>query len=1151
MRLQRLTLQGFKSFAHKTEFHFPSGLTAILGPNGAGKSNLAEAVRWALGETAYSNLRARRTEDVIFAGSESRPRSGLGQVSLHFDNADRWLDTDFSEVVITRRAHRDGVNEYLINGSRVRLRDIHELLARAGLGPGAQVVIGQGLVDATLSLRPEDRRSLFEEAAGIAFYRMRRQEALGRLAHTRENMTRLEDILSEIRPRLRSLERQHRRLAEREELARRLQGLLGQWYSRRWRETQAALETWQARQAEARTALEAAQQERRQTTERLDALRGELAGLEGRERSVRDRRERLGREAAVGEERLRHQEERHSELEAELGRLEARRGELRGELEELRARRQSLREPLREVQSRLRTLEQGVRVREAEAQARRQAADQARRAVLERETELAALDRRMEAARSELVELPQAVELPPPPAEAEDEAARLTAELEALQPRAGQLEARTKEIHARLRETLKRERELSVQLDAAQEAWRRRQQALEALLPFEGEVSGLRGLIGPVADLLKVPPGLELAVAAALESQAPHLAVETWPDAQAVIEALARAQGRRATVWPLDALRHRDGGLPQGRGVLGRASDLVGSEERYRPLLSSLLGRVLVVEDVTAGRRLLGRLNGDAYTLVTVEGQVLLEGGAVRGGSPERLQATFNGGYRRGLRDLARATGRLESLRGELERARTTARELAAELEELDGARSRLEARRHKLSAASQEAQARLAGAREELRWAEHRAAEAETRHRRLEQEIARLQEALRAAGQALEEARQLLLGRERALEEREQAQNIPAELQAKAAELKTEDAALEDLERRLEADAHRTEATLASGRERLSGLEGEQAALAGRLEQARAELEQVSRELTGLEGRLAPLRWEHQTLQTEMQTGRELADLEHAASQATLERRRLEDRLESLTQELERDWEAYDLPLDHTRQLTLEGFSQAAEGVAQEQLEEELRSTKARLRAIGSVDPEMAREYATVKERHDHLETQLEDLRAASGDLEAVIAELDVTMRQRFQETLATVNAHFQHFFSRLFDGGQAALELAQDAEWHEAGVEIIARPPGKRRQPLSSLSGGERSLTSVALIFALLKTNPLPFTVLDEVDAMLDEANVGRFRETLLELAREVQFIVITHNRVTIEAANTLYGVTMGDDGVSRVLSLQLEEALAQASN
>ncbi|MGN6564533.1 MAG: chromosome segregation protein SMC [Thermomicrobiales bacterium] len=1195
LRLKRLELQGFKSFASRTVFDLAEGVTAVIGPNGSGKSNFSDAVRWVLGEQSNTALRGRRGEDVIFAGGGGRAALGMAEAIMTLDNTGGELPLEFSEVTIARRIFRDGDTQYLINGGRVRLRDV--LAVTAPLGQ-SYTVIGQGLVDAALSARPEERRGLFEHAAGITPFRIKRAEAERRLAETEANCARLLDLRAELEPRLKSLERAAKGAQEWNELRERLRGMQQRLYADLWREAAAALAAAEAAENEARTArdtasariaeLTAAAEETREATERQAKERRALAEQQA---AIARWLEPLRRELAVDEERLAAARRRLADTRDRAASLAARRETLAADVtageRDLAALETALTEARQAAEAAERDLAGAEQQRAALARRerdlaaatasgerdrlamlRRRAASEERRAALVRDreragTETAAAGERLAALVADLAALDTALRqntaCREEAAQAEQAAsaataAAVTAEREAATA-ATAAERRVTELRARLDGLQK--------LAASGEGFYTGVRAVLAA----SHAGQLVGIIGPVAQAIEAPADLETAIEVALGGHLQDLIAERWADAEAAIAFLKDRRAGRATFQPLDSLRlPRDGGRDRpasGPGVLGVAADLVRYEERFAALARGLLGRTLVVEDLAATRQALARIGG-GWSIVTRAGEIARASGAVTGGSAARDSGLL--ARARALRELPRqltaAEGAVvaatEAL-GERTTAVRTAREAQAQCERQvrdlardgDDLRHRLARLEHDRRAAEDAAAARerqaAALAHDEAALDTELAANAaqETdlaaRLARLEQERATAEEELRAldATGAAERPRLTALRADAArLEEQRRGQRRQIEAgQGQLVALDREAGALAGGATTAEREERELLAAIAARQQALTATEQEAEAVAARLAPLDAALAAASRaeaEASAALGRAneEALRRESALGTRAVETARRRADFDALA-------RRVREDLE--TDDPAALFTAPAEPLPAEERATLTG---------------QVERLAARLRRIGPPNPEIVAEWESEAARWRSLTDGLSDVESAARSLRGVLAELDQTMAERFTATFERVATEFQETFTDLFGGGAARLVLAApsddgaDGGASAGGVEIIAQPPGKRLQALSLLSGGERALTASALLFAILRVNPSPFCVLDEVDAALDESNVVRFRERLKRLADRTQFVVITHNRGTIEGADTLYGITMGPDGVSRALSLRLNDALARTA-
>ncbi len=1174
-RLKRLDIQGFKSFATPTSFVFDTGITAIIGPNGSGKSNISDALRWVLGEQSYSNLRGRRTEDIIFAGSSARSPLGMAEVTLTLDNEDGSLPIAFSEVSITRRAYRSGENQYLINGAKVRLKDVLQVTASLGQ---SYTVIGQGLVDAVLSQKVDERRGLFEHAAGITGLRLKHVEAARNLAESQANCARLEDLLADLEPRLRSLERAARQAREYDDVRRQLREALIGYYRVHWRQGEHRLAEVSRAHEAAATALEAALKARdsrasaltlaRETARdragalergraEIEELRAEqqrfehdLALIEERRLAARHRRDDAVRTMqSLRASRVELAQERDT-LAGGLTALRAETGERERDVAELEARhaasrqeRARLEKKLAEVERSRLALERQMLTREnrdalLRAQIEQLASERARgesesAARAAREAELREQQQATQAAQSEIAERLN---------DLRQQQTALSAELscsarkrQALQERVGEVERKLVATSTRL-ETLKRLDESGVGLYAGVKC------VLDAV-----RHDTLSGVLGTLSSLLIVPDELEAALEAALGGHLQDLVVERWSDAERAIAYLKERNAGRATFQPLDTITNRGNraNIRPMPGIRGLASDLIDFDDRIQAIIDGLLGRTLVAESLDAARATLSTLS-PGWSVVTLGGEIVRASGTVTGGS--RIRESGALARARELRDLPRDQARLTT-----ERDRVT-----AEIQSFDAGLAELTERKTRLDAAIESARS------------ESRQLQATT------EQIGRgLNDLYRAV--ALERERLAGLEQKRISLERERTglanahTNDTGALQALDAERERVGASLVVARDEVDDEALQTaRSELARLRERERSLNEQEQRLNTRMRALEAEFETAERRVSAMDSDIARLEDAHATSSIEReqlagafaarQEGFSTLQASHEAALAkvrgieqSVERdaatcRDLEREHDRLSLEVARRRDERDLLLERaTRDLendsvvSLLDAEEPAEAVDLSRLERDITRHRERLRRIGVAGDDAIEQYERENERISFLRQQLHDVQSASAALRTLMGELDRTMASAFDQTFGEVARAFESTFTALFGGGRARLLRCDDGDG-SAGVDIVAQPPGKRLQSLGLLSGGERALTAVALLFAILKVNPSPFCLLDEVDAALDEANVVRLGNELKLLAGNTQFVVVTHNRATIEGADTLYGITMGADGVSRVLSLRL---------
>lgn len=1178
MYLKALDIHGFKTFAQRTTFVFPQGITAVVGANGSGKSNIVDAIRWVLGEQSFANLRSKRTDDLIFSGGKGRAPFGFADVTLTIDNTDRLLPLAYDEVTIGRRAYRSGESEYTINRSRVRLRDVLEVVAPLG---SSFTLINQGLVDAALSLQAEDRHRLFEDAAELGPYQMRKAEAERRLRETEANLLRIDDLLQEQEPQLRSLKRQARDAEVVAEVQGRLRALLEQYYRALATASRIELERTRQIEQEAQTALVLSRSAREAASTALlnerrafDALQFELAAADEVATDVDRRLAVLQRDQGIIEERRSGLTRRHAEL---------------GD------RRRALDDALLAAQTRLHELDEirqetgrAVEAARQRFQARSESAAEVLAARNSAESEV-------EAGRSDIARRSAALgKVEAQYAALSEQVTARTDEIERARQRVAQTESLLNEARERVQiregalaeaveEVRRNEAALITQEEASRGAREARHAASDTLAAarrhradlevrrdslarslegHEGVNAAVRAALTwaarqghtdfrLVSSIVTAPQQLEVAVEVALGARLQQIVVDRWEAAEAAVAELKRSGAGRATFLPLDTLRSSRrmvaprGGWPQG--ILGCAADMVEFEERYTTVVDMLLGRTILAENLAAARAALRDFDGGVQ-IVTLSGEHVASSGALTGGS-----ARGSGGvlsrereYRQlpaQITDVRNQISSLEAATAEHEQKLAYAQSAVRNAEDaVRAARTRRDQAQAEQDRARREVQ-RIEGELANMRRNQERAvAEQQTVQTRLQA----VRGSLQADQAALAEKQMSLAGLEMLLAERYEA-------------ARADDAALNELRTvfaAAEGDLRAHAATYTQQERAERNLMQEAQALATTVAQSEVEVAALETQLATLNQQMVEISEESRAAQRLLEAAREstrtaqsrrdeaeaaerrayaaIVEHEQAASQAGLALQRANAEWQTLWDRAAGD----DIDLNQLEPMVLDDLDLA-------HLADQVTDARNRLRRLGPVNALAPEEYTALLERHSFMQKQADDVRATMDLLKQAIADLGEYMDNQFRATFAGIAEEFSAAFVRLFGGGSAELALVDNGgDDKRSGVEIIAQPPGKRKLNLQLLSGGERALTGAALVFAILKHQPRPFCVLDEVDAALDEANVVRFREALLELAGDTQFIVVTHNRGTVEAAATLYGVTMGTDGVSKVLSLRLEQ-------
>ncbi|MGI6172597.1 MAG: chromosome segregation protein SMC [Christensenellales bacterium] len=1187
MRLKRLEIQGFKSFADKVEITFEDGITGVVGPNGSGKSNIADAVRWVLGEQSAKSLRGTKMEDVIFGGTEKRRRLAFCEVSLIFDNEDGALPIDFREVSVTRRAYRSGESEYSINRQTCRLRDIVDLFRDTGIGKEGYSLISQGRIDEILSSRSEERRNVFEEAAGIVKYKARKQEAERRLENTRANLSRAEDILRELTNRVEPLRRQSetakRYILLRDELKKLDLNVFlakSEHGEARLSELSETLEGFQAILSEAESLQTRYAAERDETQEHLAILEEEAAAAretvqeairrtEAQEGAVSVLKERMlsserDRERLLSEKNAAEQGE--GGVDAEIVRL----GEKIGlEEEALREAQDALsreREELSSAEETLRETEEKLEAAKAELISVMNGLSDVRSETARLSALRDALSERVKAAEDDsgrdevdLSELKNQLE------EASEALQGGTAERERLSASLAQAEKRSADGKNRrfaldteirtLSETLQAALSRLKLLEEMQRDYEGYQYSVKNVL-MHAQRQGESGVRGVVASLLSVPRQYERAIDMVLGAALQNVVVDREEDAKRMIDYLRQNRMGRATFLPISAVRGRT--LDHGErqvlnmpGCIGVASELVSYSAEYKGVMENLLGRTVIAEDLDSGIAIM-RAGRHAFRLVTLDGDVMHSGGSMTGGSAQSRATSLLSRER----EVAEQKKQIVDVRENLAKAEAEKAALAQSLAKTAEERASLaeQLRAQELLCARNEE--RLEGARAEY---EHRAQHTKLAFEEKEQLITQLaltEEALQnisGAQGAGEDAR----GRLHADITETQSRLTPLRSKAEALRKAVQDESVRtaSLARGLEA-AKADRNRLTHDKQNMQKLLTDSARLLAEKEASLAEdqasLADAEKALTEAKKALDGARAGFQDKDTQrtgaqeriLETGRlldaqrvRIDEYSERKHRAEFQKARIEDDIAQMTRRI---WEDYELTVEGAKAFRDEDVKTSG-------AEKRIAEIRQEIKRMGNVNVASLDEFREVSARVEDMTAQRGDLMKAQIDLQDIIDELLKKMEARFKAQFEALDRSFRRTFVRLFGGGQAALRLTDPKDALNCEIEVFAQPPGKKLQLLSLLSGGERALTAIAILMAILEIKPSPFCFLDEIEAALDDANIDNFADTLREYAKETQFIIITHRKGTMARCDALYGVTMEEKGVSRVMSVKLQDAEA----
>lgn len=1181
MYLKSIEVQGFKSFANKILFEFHNGITGIVGPNGSGKSNVADAVRWVLGEQSAKQLRGASMQDVIFAGTENRKPLSYAYVAITMDNSDHQLAVDYEEVTVARRVYRSGESEYLINGSPCRLKDVTELFYDTGIGKEGYSIIGQGQIERILSGKPEERRELFDEAAGIVKYKKRKATAQKKLENERENLVRVNDILSELERQVGPLERQAEKariyLKKKEKLktydvnmflmeVERIAGQLGE-VGEKYQIADAQLKEANQTYENIKVEYEKLEGDMGAMDEEINSLRDRLNNttvLKGKlEGQVNVLKEQIHTAELTGE----HLAERLASIDREKQeRLESKqtyenqRSEEEERLREIRERREQAQETLTQVQEEIRRCTENIEKGKSEiiellnnkasVKARQQRYDTMAEQINIRKAHLTKrlLDRKTEEA------------------DLEAELSNCQKELDEVNETITALKQIALEYDEKAREWKRKSQETSQNLEQDLTRYHKEQSRLESLKNiaerYDGYGNSIRkvmeqkatnkGLLGVVSDLIQVEKKYEIAIETALGGSIQNIVTEDEETAKRMIAYLKQNRYGRATFLPLTSVDGRGGfktmDALKEKGVIGLANTLVKTDAKYEGVTAYLLGRVIVAETIDDAIAL-ARKYHYSLRIVTLEGESLSPGGSLSGGA-----------FRNSSNLLARKR-EIEELEQSVAALEQKIREEKSRLEDVKTAQALLEEDAENNKAKLQEQYILQNTAKIKVERAKEQCGESESVFAGLKAENSELEKQLQ----------EILENKQQILEEIEQAKQRETEIEQENETLSAsleKNTSIEEQAKQTVSQIQMEEAQIVQRVEfvqtNLKRLEGEIArfeddrtSLMEEAKEARADAEKKKQDIEEIQKTIFASDDSHSDLEQELKekqetreemsqrykgffqkredVSKQISDLDKEVFRLNSQKEKLEEAREYQNNYM---WEEYELTLHAAMELRDEQYQDLAG------LKKLIAGIKDDIRKLGDVNVNAIEDYKEISERYEFLKTQHDDLIEAEKTLMGIIEDLDTGMRKQFMEKFAEIQKEFDQVFKELFGGGKGSLELVEGEDILECGIRIIAQPPGKKLQNMMQMSGGEKSLTAIALLFAIQNLKPSPFCLLDEIEAALDDSNVNRFAKYLHKLTKNTQFIVITHRRGTMAAADRLYGITMQEKGISTLVSVNLIE-------
>ena len=1181
MYLKNIEVQGFKSFAQKINFEFHNGITGIVGPNGSGKSNVGDAVRWVLGEQSAKQLRGGNMQDVIFSGTETRKPLSFASVAITLDNSDHKLPVDFQEVTVTRRLYRSGESEYLINGSACRLKDIHEMFYDTGIGKEGYSIIGQGQIDKILSGKPEERRELFDEAAGIVKFKRRKNTTIKKLEEEQQNLVRVTDILSELTRQLTPLEKQAETakiyLGKREAL----KELDVNLFLAENEHTESLLKELEEKTKTAEHQLQETNGAYEKTKEEYDRLEKELEELEEKMESLREETQGkalqkqqlegqinvLNEQLSAGEQNREHYESRLLSIAEELSKKEEAKKEQQEEGELLKEKTSEMKKQMKKKEEALSRIQENIQECSV-------AVEEGKNEIIEilntRATtkgKAQRFDTMMEQIGIRKAELSQKIlKLKSEEEEQSGAMKRAAAKYEAITALIEEMNEECNRLNEEVFSIQEQLKNQNGQMEAGQAAYHREASRLDSLKNmaerYDGYGNSIRrvmeqkervpGIEGVVADLIQVNKDYEIAIEIALGGSIQNIVTDNEQTAKQMIEFLKKNRFGRATFLPLSSVNAR-GEFSQKEalkeeGVIGLASELVNAAPRYQGVIRYLLGRVLVVDHIDHAIAI-GRKYRHTLRMVTIEGESLSPGGSMTGGA---------------FRNNSNLLGR----KREIEELEKKVRSLKTELEEMQKSIDESRSKRNVIRDT-------IADFKEKLRLQYIEQNTAKMSMNQLEEKNEQIQRGyLQVQRDQMDMQRQVREVQEdhsRIKKELEESQKDEKELetfietrQQELDEWKNEESeVLKELENiRLEVSSmgQKTQFTmenLSRLASEISSFTEEKEKIRENLKLGKEEMEKKRKDISSLKNTIANFDEEEKASKDSLKVLIEEKEERNKSHKAFFEKRdalsgqislldkecfRLKSQAEKIEENREAQisymWEEYEITPNNALQYKKEELTDRQE------MQKEIGKIKEEIRRLGTVNVNAIEDYKELLERHTFLSNQYEDLQQAEKTLEQIIEELDEGMRKQFSEKFREIQREFDKAFKELFGGGKGTLELSEDEDILEAGIRIISQPPGKKLQNMMQLSGGEKALTAIALLFAIQNLKPSPFCLLDEIEAALDDSNVGRFAGYLQKLTKNTQFIIITHRRGTMNAADRLYGITMQEKGVSTLVSVDLVE-------
>ena len=1181
MYLKRLELQGFKSFADKTVLEFMPGITAVIGPNGSGKSNISDSIRWVLGEQSMKSLRGTKSLDIIFSGTQNRKSLGFAEASLVFDNTDGALPIEYTEVTVTRKIYRSGETGYYINKVPCRLKDVLELFMDTGIGKDGYSIIGQGKIDEILSNKSEDRRHIFEEAAGIVKFRTRKAESEKKLEHTKLNLLRINDILAEIEANIEPLRAQSEKakkyLSLREELKSIEIGLFLyniEKYKTSLEEIVKDEEIYTTQCEEEEEKLEKIKQLKEALKEEVDRITNQIEEMSNIGFESQKEIEMLNSDINVANTRINNNEENKQRYEKEIEELEIRKKELEDEIKQKEEKRDNLKQNREKY--------------EKELEEKEKALEEITKKLSSKELEIEGYKKQVEENTDKKYELQSQSHEQDINFENDEkrqrqiksEISNYISELDATRLQKEDISKGFYEIESKRNSILKSLEEINVkkqssdqkikayntQINQLENEMRIKESRLRFLVETEKEKEGYvksvksllkdcenvkelgKGMHGVLANIIDVPEQYQTAIEMSLGMSLQNIVTDTEQDAKRLVEHLRKNNLGRASFLPIASVRGKKLDKIKGKenGVIGIASDLIKFDKKYEQIIVSLLGRTVIVDNMDNAIKV-AKQNGYTFRIMTLDGDMINPSGAITGGSVAKKTVNILGRSKeieklqKEIKDIKQKIEKIKQEKQDFENSIEDTIEMATslekELQEIDITYATEKQKVVAIDENIEKLEKRLQKLKDEEQQLEKLKEEAKNTKQEIEKEIEELTNQNEELTKVITEFAELNKDNQKYVDDL----NFDiTNLKISVSSFDESEASIEEMKERINMDIENTLKSIENKKLQIEQIRSDNFNLQETIKETKQKIENIKEEVKNSGSKIEELKNDRQDKNKKLSEQEDeisekfkvIEDLKSQIVKIDVKKTKLEEDIQSIINKM---WEEYELtPNNITEEY------KKPENVALTQ--KRVNSLRSDIRNLGSINIDSIEEYKNTKERYDFMCEQRVDLENTMAKLRKMIQEMTTTMKQQFKEQFELINKNFAEVFKELFGGGNASLKLEDEENILDCGIEITVQPPGKKLQNMMLLSGGEKAFTAIALLFAILKINPAPFCVLDEIEAALDDVNVYRFAEYLKKFSKDTQFLVITHRKGTMEAADTVYGVTMEESGISKLLSMKL---------